>query len=120
MARTPLGTILIGAGAFGKIIPAEEIARISRQPMDVPPGITVEYGDYLVRVGECRTCHGPQLSGGKDPNPDAPPAPNLTRGGELIGWSEQDFINTLQNRFNPWRSPAQRVYALEIYRPDDR
>ena len=32
----------------------------------------------------CRTCHGPQLAGGKDPDPAAPPGPNLTAGGNLV------------------------------------
>lgn len=121
MVMKPLGLILIGAGAFGKVIPAEEIARNSRQPLDVPAGITVEYGNYLVRTGECRTCHGSELSGGKDPNPNAPPAPNLTRGGEMIGWSEQDFINTLRTgktpgghqltEFMPWKFIGQMTDA---------
>lgn len=97
----PLGSILISAGAFGDVITAEEIDHEAVRPEIVEPGITAEYGDYLVRTGECRTCHGENLTGGKDPNPDAPPAPNLTRSGELLGWSEEDFINTLRTGVTP-------------------
>jgi mono/diheme cytochrome c family protein len=98
---TPLGAALIGAGAFGKIIAAEEIAHGGPRPPVVEPGVTVAYGDYLVRTGECRTCHGASLAGGKDPDPNAPPAPNLTPGGELAGWSEQSFLAAMRTGVTP-------------------
>lgn len=98
---TPLGRVLISAGAFGQIIDAEEIDHTGPRPTVPTPGATSAYGEYLVKVQECRTCHGPQLSGGKDPNPKAPPAPNLTRSGELAGWSEADFIQTLRTGTTP-------------------
>lgn len=74
--------------------------------------MTAEYGEYLVNVSECRTCHGAQLSGGKDSDPQAPPAPNLTRGGALAGRSQQDFVTALRtgkaptsqfSDFMPWK-----------------
>ena len=98
---TPLGIALYTAGMFGDLINAENIDHTAPRPAAVEPGVTVEYGNYQVRVGECRVCHGPQLAGGKDPNPDAPPAPNLTRGGNLGGWSETDFIQTMRSGVNP-------------------
>jgi hypothetical protein len=52
-------------------------------------------------VLECRTCHGDALSGGKDPNPAAPPAPNLSPAGELGGWTEAGFVNTLRTGRTP-------------------
>lgn len=88
---TPLGIALIGAGAFGDLIAAEKIDHQAARPAAVRPGITVAYGDYLVQTGQCRTCHGADLAGGKENDPNAPPAPDLTRGGELANWKESDF-----------------------------
>lgn len=110
---TPLARVLIGAGAFGQIIDAEGINH-TRQRSSAPlPHVTAEYGEYLVNVGGCRTCHGPDLRGGKDPDPNAPPAPDLVHAGELAGWTATDFINTLRmgttpggrllNQFMPWK-----------------
>lgn len=108
----PLGVVLIGAGAFGELIAAEKIDHQSARPKDVAPGVTVAYGDYLVRTGQCRTCHGLELTGGKDPDPNAPPAPDLTRNGNLSAWTETSFIQAFRdgitpsgrqmNQFMPW------------------
>lgn len=113
----PIGMVLIGAGAFGDLIAAEKIDHLAARPVPVEPGVTAAYGDYLVRAGQCRTCHGEQLTGGKDPDPDAPPAPDLTRSGELSTWSEADFIQALRsgrvpggrqmNQFMPWKAIGQ-------------
>jgi len=92
---TPLGIALIGAGAFGDLIAAEKIDHQAARPPVVEPGVTVAYGDYLVRAGECRTCHGLNLNGGKDPDPNAPPAPSLTLR-RIIRWSEADLIRALR------------------------
>jgi mono/diheme cytochrome c family protein len=97
----PLGMVLISAGAFGKVIAVEEIDHNAPRPALIEPGVTMEYGDYLVRTGECSKCHGAELAGGKDPNPDAPPVPNLTRGGDLGNWTEQDFMQTLRTGRTP-------------------
>jgi cytochrome c553 len=116
---TPLARILYTAGAFGSLIPAEWIDHAAlAQPTQRPPapeaGPTAEYGAYIAALGGCRTCHGADLGGGKDSDPQAPPAPNLTRGGELRGWQEADFFKALRagktptgrpiSDFMPWRA----------------
>jgi len=98
---TPLGIVLIGAGAFGDLMAAEHMDHQATRPADVQPGLTIAYGDYLVRAGQCRTCHGPDLTGGKDPDPNAPPAPSLTQAGELSSWDETDFIQALRSGRTP-------------------
>lgn len=98
---TPLGIVLIGAGAFGDLMAAEHIKHRAARPADVQPGVTAAYGDYLVRAGQCRTCHGPDLTGGKDPDPNAPPAPSLTQAGELSTWDEGDFFQALRSGSKP-------------------
>lgn len=113
----PLGIVLIGAGAFGDLIAAEKIDHQANRPAVVEPGLTVAYGGYLVRSGQCHTCHGPDLTGGKDPDPNAPPAPDLTQRGELSTWDEAGFIQTFRtgrtpagrplNRYMPWKNIGQ-------------
>lgn len=98
---TPLGIALIGAGAFGDLLAAEHLDHQAPRPANVQPGVTIAYGDYLVRAGQCRTCHGPDLTGGKDPDPKAPPAPSLTQSGELSTWDEVDFIQALRSGNTP-------------------
>jgi mono/diheme cytochrome c family protein len=68
-----------------------------------PAGATKEYGQYLVRVGGCVDCHGPNLSGGPITGapPSAPPASNITPGGEISAWSEADFIKAMRIGINP-------------------
>ncbi len=63
--------------------------------------MTVEYGEYLVNAHGCRSCHGQQLNGAQPAEPGAPFAHNLTRGGELVGWSEADFFATLRTGVTP-------------------
>lgn len=109
---TPLGRVLVAMGAFGNLFAVESIDLDGPRPPAAAPGLTKAYGEYLVNVGECRTCHGLQLSGGKDPDPKAPPAPGLTRGGALAGWSQTDFVTAMRtgntprgrlNEFMPWK-----------------
>lgn len=68
----------------------------------VEPGVTAEYGGYLVAIGTCRDCHGENLNGRPlPPMLDEPPARNLTPGGQLAGWSVEDFIRTIRTGITP-------------------
>jgi mono/diheme cytochrome c family protein len=52
-----VGAVMTGSGMF----PATEPAAAS---VSAPPeGITVEYGHYVATFGECRGCHGPDMTG---------------------------------------------------------
>lgn len=114
---TPLGVALIGAGAFGDLIAAEKIDHQAARPAAVAPGVTAAYGEYLVQAGQCGVCHGVNLTGGKDPDPNAPPAPDLTSTGELSSWDESDFIQMFRtgktptgrpiNSYMPWKEIGQ-------------
>ena len=65
-------------------------------------GVSVEYGGYLVETNDCRVCHGPQLNGGPYPDPTITLiSPNLTPGGEVGLWTEEQFINTLRTGTAP-------------------
>jgi mono/diheme cytochrome c family protein len=97
-----LGRALFVAGQI-QALAAESIDH-SAPSMPAPhAGATKEYGEYLVRVGGCADCHGPNLSGGPVPGapPDAPLAANITSGGEISAWSDADFIKTMRTGINP-------------------
>jgi mono/diheme cytochrome c family protein len=96
-----LGKALIGAGVFDNEIMAELIPQDTRPESSPTAGKTPEYGEYLVNVGSCRACHSATLSGGKGGDPSAILAPNLTPGGEMVAWSEADFINALRTGNTP-------------------
>jgi mono/diheme cytochrome c family protein len=115
---TPMARILIAMGAFGDVLNAETIDHTGPRPAAPAPGVTLAYGEYLVNTAGCRTCHGVELSGGDPSDPESPPGPNLTPGGELGFWAEADFINTLRTgvtpagrhlnpEFMPWDSIAK-------------
>jgi mono/diheme cytochrome c family protein len=94
-------------------------------------GATKEYGRYLAVTGGCTGCHGPTLSGGPviGGPPGAPPALNLTPGGELVGWTEADFFRALRegktpggrqlDEFMPWKATREmaddEIRALLLY-----
>ena len=109
----PMARILTAVGAFGDILAAEVIDHSAPRPAAPLVGASVEYGAYLARTGGCLGCHGQELSGGKDPNPAAPPAPNITLGGSPGRWSEAEFVAVMRtgvapggrqgSEFMPWK-----------------
>jgi len=99
---TFLGNLLTGAGAFDPLFIADQIDQTGPRPVAPAVGVTKEYGDYLVTLGDCHSCHGKNLAGGKIPDPTINViAPNLTPGGEPGSWTEADFINTIRTGVNP-------------------
>jgi mono/diheme cytochrome c family protein len=96
----PLGKILIGAGMFGNL-PVEDASHKTNVTAPAA-GITTEYGEYLVNINGCRDCHGKELAGGPFPDPSVTViSPNLTPGGELAAWSEEDFLTAIRTGNTP-------------------
>ena len=97
-----LGRALFVAGQI-QALAAETIDHGAPITPMVPRGVTAEYGQYLVRVGGCADCHGPNMSGGpiNGAPPDVPPAANITPGGEIAAWTAQQFIQTIRTGVNP-------------------
>jgi len=97
---TPLMRILLVAGMLGQL-PAESVSHEIH--VTAPEqGVSVEYGKYLVDTNDCRICHGPELNGGPFPDPTITKiSPNLTPGGEVGFWTEEDFINTIRTGVTP-------------------
>ena len=91
-----VGKAVLALGVFGPPNPAPQVSA------PVPhPASPVEIGKYLAFA--CARCHGETMAGGPVPGAAEgdPPAANLTPGGELAGWSEEDFINTIRTGVNP-------------------
>lgn len=97
---TPLAKAMAGAGVLGDL-PVEAVSH-ETQVAAPEVGVTVEYGEYLVNTNDCRVCHGPELNGGPFPDPTITKiSPNLTPGGELGFWTEEQFINTIRTGETP-------------------
>ena len=97
---TPVAKILLAAGVLGKL-PVEAVSH-ETQVTAPERGVSVEYGEYLVNTNDCHVCHGPQLNGGPYPDPTITRiSPNLTPGGELGFWTEEQFINTIRTGVAP-------------------
>ncbi len=116
---TPLAKIMLGAGMLGKL-PVESVSHDVH--VSAPePGVTAEFGEYLVNTNDCRVCHGKQLNGGPYPDPTIKKiSPNLTPGGEPGFWTEDQFINTVRtgttpggHKLNPDLMPWQIYSKLE-------
>ncbi len=97
---SPVAKILLTAGMLGDL-PVEAVPH--ETAITAPPaGASVEYGKYMVDTHDCRVCHGPNLNGGPFPDPTIPViSPNITPGGSIANWTEEDFINTIRTGIKP-------------------
>lgn len=108
---TLLGNILFQTGAFGDILNAETVDHAKPSHFAPPEGPTAQFGEYLVKIGGCRTCHGEQLNGSKHPDPNVPiPGPNLTPGGALASWGADGFIKTMHSGVTPLGKEINNEY----------
>jgi mono/diheme cytochrome c family protein len=97
--------LMIDLGMFGDVVRA---ARIDfHAPRPPPPS---DPGAYLVALGGCTFCHGPNLTGGQGPEPGAPGGPDLTASGPLSRWSLADFVATMRNGVDPAGHPIKAKY----------
>ena len=98
----PLGRVML---TLGQLPPEIEpsvlvIDHDGPRPVSPQPGVTVEYGKYLATT--CTLCHGENLNGQTvREGPNVYVALNLTRGGEMKGWSEEQFIATMRSGVTP-------------------
>jgi mono/diheme cytochrome c family protein len=97
---TALAKILYVLG----VLPQMPVETVSHETHVTAPkaGVSAEYGEYMVNTNDCHLCHGPALNGGPYPDPTIIKiSPNLTPGGELAFWTEEQFINTIRNGITP-------------------
>jgi mono/diheme cytochrome c family protein len=96
----PLAKILLAAGKLGKL-PVEAVNHAIHVTAPAR-AVSAEYGAYMMNTNDCHVCHGPNLNGGPFPDPTRVKiSPNLTPGGELAFWTEEQFINTIRTGVTP-------------------
>jgi mono/diheme cytochrome c family protein len=106
---TPLAMVLYTAG----VLPRMPVETVSHEVHVTAParGVSAEYGEYMVNTNDCHLCHGPQLNGGPHPDPTIKLiSPNLTPGGEVGFWTEEQFINTIRTGVAPSGHELNPVY----------
>lgn len=98
---TTMGKILMAMNAFGEMHSASLLDH-SKPVGDAPAAAAnAEYGKYLLNISGCKSCHGEMLNGGKHPDPNSPPVPNLTSKGNLKHWNKDQFIATIKTGTTP-------------------
>lgn len=111
----PFGRVLLGAGKLALL--SAKRAQGEHPDAPVEPAATAEYGGYLVNIAGCRGCHAATFGGGKiaDGPPNAPPAPDITPGGEVGKWTEADFVRALREGKRPNGIPMNELMPWKIY-----
>jgi len=112
---TPLAKILLGAG----MLPPFPAELVSHDVHVTAPerSVSVEYGKYLMDTNDCRDCHGEELAGAEYPDPTIYLiTPNLTPGGEVGFWSEEQFISTIRTGIHPSGRELKEIMPWKIYR----
>ncbi len=98
----PLGRVMLTLGQLPpEIVPnVTVIDHDGPRPVAPEQGVTVEYGEYLATT--CTLCHGSDLNGQTvREGGNVYVALNLTQGGEMVGWSEEDFFTTMRTGVTP-------------------
>jgi len=98
----PIGRVMLTLGQLPpEIVPnVTVIDHSGPRPVTPEAGVTVEYGKYLGLT--CTLCHGSNLNGQTiREGGNVYVALNLTRGGEVGFWSEEQFIATMRTGVTP-------------------
>lgn len=92
-----LGAVMSGAGMFGEAPPPAPAV------VTAPPeGITAEYGKYVATYGECRGCHGPDVTG----TPATSVSPAIPNPRPLVNeLSQEEFVEMMRTGIRPGNSP---------------
>lgn len=109
----PLAKVLYPLGKLDQLLPVELIDHTANRPTAPVAEVSAEYGKYI--SVSCQGCHYSNMEGGPSSVPGFPPAPSLTRNGNLAHWTEADFIRALRsgktvdgkelnNAYMPWQN----------------
>lgn len=112
----PLGRVMLVLDQLPpEIIPhVTVIDHDGPRPLAPERSVTVEYGEYLART--CALCHGPNFNG-QTISEGGPKylAPNLTMGGEMHAWSEEEFMRTLRTGVTPNGNQLKSVMPWKYF-----
>jgi mono/diheme cytochrome c family protein len=87
-----VGMVFFGAGMFGTPDTATDTV------IAPPEGVTVEYGKYVATYGDCRSCHGPNMTG----TPATSMFPAVPNPRPMIAtWSEAQFMEAMRSGVRP-------------------
>jgi mono/diheme cytochrome c family protein len=95
----PVGRVMVALDRIPfqpDLLAADAGARHMSRPA---AGETLALGHYLTRL--CTGCHGRDLTGGAPLAPDTPPPPDLTPGGNLGGWTMDQFAVAMRTGKTP-------------------
>jgi mono/diheme cytochrome c family protein len=113
------------ANAIGKVLLAlnlfmpEPVGPPITSVQYTPPVDSIEYGAYLTSIAACRDCHKTDLKGGELPQ-GGMQAPDITMSGNLMSWSESDFLIAMQTGKLPeGRSMAPQMPYIEYGKMDE-
>jgi len=92
-----LGAVMAGAGLFGE--PPPPAPAIVTAP---PQGVNAEYGKYVATFGECRGCHGPDMTG----SPATSVSPAIINPRPLVSaLTLNEFIEMMRTGARPGNHP---------------
>ena len=99
--------LLVAAGPLKGMFPAAVIDHEAPRPDTPEAGATAEYGEYLVKVNDCKVCHGPDMKGGISPAPGEPEGTDITDTGLLATYqTEDDFMTFFRTGVTPYNKPV--------------
>lgn len=99
------GLLLLGAGMFGK--PEVGAATVSAPP----EGATAEYGKYVATFGECRGCHGPDVTG----TPASAMGAAVPNPRPLVGTvSQEQFVAMMRSGVKPDGQPFPETMPWQV------
>jgi hypothetical protein len=102
-----MAVLLVAAGPLQAMLPASMIDHDAPRPVAPTEGVTVEYGDYLVKVLDCQVCHAPDMKGGISPAPGEPEGTDITNTGFLATYkTEGDFLEFFRTGMTPYNKPV--------------
>lgn len=105
-----LAKIIAGVGGFGDMYSAEILDHKAKFEDAPPPSESAIFGDYMVKISGCRSCHLDNLGGGKSPEPNAPPVPDISSGGNIGKWSAEEFIQAMRSGITPEGKKLDPIY----------
>lgn len=99
---TYMSQVMAGAGMFGNLFAYNVIDHEKAKNIaPIPIGASMEYGEYLTKIGGCVMCHAANFGGGKSPDPVSPPVPNITKSGNPGKWTKEQFIAVFRTGKTP-------------------
>jgi cytochrome c553 len=100
-----IAALMMGAGMLPSAQMGEEVVAA------VPVGATAEYGKYVATYGECRGCHGPDMTG----TPASALGPAVPNPRPLVSdLSHDEFVQMMRSGVRPGNDPFPEAMPWQI------